>query len=73
MKCLSTVPRRHSSRRTNPASVGPIIQGRVTQQDRADLASCYRSCLELVEGKDYFMLVNAFRAVPGFDRDGVPP
>ena len=28
-------------------TVGPIVQGRVTEQDRAELASCYRSCLEL--------------------------
>lgn len=28
-------------------TVGPIIHGRVTQQDRALLASCYQSCLEL--------------------------
>lgn len=28
-------------------TVGPIIHGRVTEQDRAELASCYRSCLEL--------------------------
>jgi O-acetyl-ADP-ribose deacetylase (regulator of RNase III) len=28
-------------------TVGPIIQGRVTRQDRRDLASCYRACLEL--------------------------
>lgn len=28
-------------------TVGPIVQGRVTQRDRAELASCYRSCLEL--------------------------
>lgn len=28
-------------------TVGPIVQGRVTQQDRAELASCYRSCLKL--------------------------
>ncbi len=28
-------------------TVGPIIQGRVTQRDREELASCYRSCLEL--------------------------
>ena len=28
-------------------TVGPIVQGRVTRQDRAELASCYRSCLEL--------------------------
>jgi O-acetyl-ADP-ribose deacetylase (regulator of RNase III) len=28
-------------------TVGPIIQGRVTGQDRQNLASCYRSCLEL--------------------------
>lgn len=28
-------------------TVGPIVQGRVTRQNRADLASCYRSCLEL--------------------------
>ena len=28
-------------------TVGPIISGRVTHEDRALLASCYRSCLEL--------------------------
>ena len=28
-------------------TVGPIITGRVTQRDRALLASCYRACLEL--------------------------
>ena len=28
-------------------TVGPIIRGRVTRQDRELLASCYRSCLEL--------------------------
>ena len=28
-------------------TVGPIINGRVTKQDEALLASCYRSCLEL--------------------------
>ncbi|WP_325200568.1 protein-ADP-ribose hydrolase [Oscillibacter sp.] len=28
-------------------TVGPIIQGHVTHQDRRELASCYRSCLEL--------------------------
>ena len=28
-------------------TVGPIVQGRVTQHDRDLLASCYRSCLEL--------------------------
>ena len=28
-------------------TVGSIIEGRVTQRDRALLASCYRSCLEL--------------------------
>lgn len=28
-------------------TVGPIIQGRVSQQDRDDLAACYRSCLAL--------------------------
>ena len=28
-------------------TVGPIINGRVTQRDRELLASCYRSCLEL--------------------------
>lgn len=28
-------------------TVGPIVQGRVTRQDREELASCYRSCLEL--------------------------
>ena len=30
-------------------TVGPIIYGRVTDRDRALLASCYRSCLELAE------------------------
>lgn len=28
-------------------TVGPIVQSHVTRQDRAELASCYRSCLEL--------------------------
>ena len=28
-------------------TVGPIVSGRVTRQDRELLASCYRSCLEL--------------------------
>lgn len=28
-------------------TVGPIIRGRVTRQDRELLASCYRSCLKL--------------------------
>ena len=28
-------------------TVGPIVRGRVTQRDRQELASCYRSCLEL--------------------------
>ena len=28
-------------------TVGPVVQGRVTRQDRAELAGCYRSCLEL--------------------------
>lgn len=28
-------------------TVGPIIQSRVTPRDREELASCYRSCLEL--------------------------
>lgn len=28
-------------------TVGPIVQGRVTDQARAELASCYRSCLAL--------------------------
>lgn len=30
-------------------TVGPIIRGRLTQQDKELLASCYRSCLELAE------------------------
>lgn len=30
-------------------TVGPIVYGQVTQQDRALLASCYRSCLELAD------------------------
>ena len=32
-------------------TVGPIISGRVTQRDRALLASCYRACLELAAEK----------------------
>lgn len=28
-------------------TVGPIVQDHVTEQDRIDLAGCYRSCLEL--------------------------
>lgn len=32
-------------------TVGPIVQGRVTQRDRAELASCYRSCLLLAAEK----------------------
>ena len=32
-------------------TVGPIITGRVTKRDRALLASCYRSCLELAAEK----------------------
>lgn len=28
-------------------TVGPIVQNRVTRRDREELASCYRSCLEL--------------------------
>ena len=28
-------------------TVGPVVQGHVTQENRADLASCYRSCLAL--------------------------
>ena len=28
-------------------TVGPIVQGHVTHQDRRELASCYRSCLDL--------------------------
>ena len=28
-------------------TVGPIVQGRVTQRDREELASCYRACLKL--------------------------
>ena len=31
-------------------TVGPVIRGRVTSQDREALASCYRSCLELAAG-----------------------
>jgi O-acetyl-ADP-ribose deacetylase (regulator of RNase III) len=30
-------------------TVGPIVQGALTDQDRALLASCYRSCLELAD------------------------
>ena len=30
-------------------TVGPIVRGRVTRQDRALLASCYRTCLDLAD------------------------
>lgn len=30
-------------------TVGPIIRGRLTQNEKEQLASCYRSCLELAE------------------------
>lgn len=30
-------------------TVGPIIYGRLTEKDKKQLASCYRSCLELAE------------------------
>lgn len=33
-------------------TVGPIIHGRVTEQDRALLASCYRSCLALAQERN---------------------
>ena len=33
-------------------TVGPIIGGRVTQEDKELLASCYRSCLELAAEND---------------------
>lgn len=32
-------------------TVGPIVRGRVTEQDRAELASCYHSCLTLAAEK----------------------
>ncbi len=32
-------------------TVGPIVSGRVTAQDKALLASCYRSCLEMAAEK----------------------
>jgi len=32
-------------------TVGPIVQGRVTEQDRTELADCYRSCLTLAAEK----------------------
>lgn len=32
-------------------TVGPIVQGRVTQRGRAELADCYRSCLTLAAEK----------------------
>ena len=30
-------------------TVGPIVRGRVTREDRKQLAGCYRACLELAE------------------------
>ena len=33
-------------------TVGPIVRGRVTRQDREELAACYRSCLELAADHD---------------------
>ena len=32
-------------------TVGPIVQGYLTEKHRADLQSCYRSCLELAAEK----------------------
>lgn len=32
-------------------TVGPIVQGRLTQEHRTDLQKCYRSCLELATKK----------------------
>lgn len=32
-------------------TVGPIVQGQVTEQDRKELAGCYRSCLTLAAEK----------------------
>ena len=32
-------------------TVGPIVRGQVSRRDRAELASCYRSCLELAAEK----------------------
>lgn len=32
-------------------TVGPLIRGRVSAEDRAELAACYRSCLELAAEK----------------------
>ncbi len=32
-------------------TVGPIVQSRVTEQDRVELANCYRSCLTLAAEK----------------------
>ena len=33
-------------------TVGPVVRGIVpTARDRADLAACYRSCLELADGR----------------------
>lgn len=33
-------------------TVGPIIHGHVTQKDKENLASCYRSCLELAQQRN---------------------
>ena len=33
-------------------TVGPIVRGRVTKEDERNLASCYRSCLELAKEKN---------------------
>jgi O-acetyl-ADP-ribose deacetylase (regulator of RNase III) len=33
-------------------TVGPIVQGWLTQKDKEQLASCYRSCLELADQND---------------------
>ena len=30
-------------------TVGPIVHGRLTETDKMQLASCYRSCMELAE------------------------
>lgn len=33
-------------------TVGPVVQGRVTARDRAELAACYRACLEAAAAHD---------------------
>lgn len=56
-------------------TVGPIVQGRVTPQDRRELVSCYRACLGAGGGtrsEEYSILLYLYRGVP-FPQPGGRP